>query len=147
MTTALSFEKINVGDELAPVQKTITQEKINAYAEASGDFNPIHIDPEFARNTIFGGTIAHGLLTLAYISEMMTRAFLKGWLKGGKLSVTFIAPVRPGDTIITRGKVLEKSTEGGPTVVCEVHCENQKGARVAQGKASASWPLGGPAGT
>ena len=68
------------GDSLPTVVKHITQKDINLYAEASGDFNPIHIDETFAAQTPLGGTIAHGMLILAYISEMMTTAFGKSWL-------------------------------------------------------------------
>ena len=55
-----------------PVTRTLTQEMLNAYAEASGDFNPIHTDEAFAKTTPMGGTIAHGMLVLSFISEMMT---------------------------------------------------------------------------
>lgn len=138
MAKTLSFDTLKQGDELNPVRKQITQEKINQYAEASGDFNPLHIDPDFATGTFYGGTIAHGLLSLAYISEMMTKAFAKGWLAGGKLTVSFLAPVRPGDTITARGLVKQKKEEGGQRqVVCEVYCENQKGEKVVSGEASA----------
>ncbi len=58
------------GETLPPVVKHITQEKINLYAEASGDFNPIHVDKSFAAQTPLGGTIAHGMLILAYVSEI-----------------------------------------------------------------------------
>lgn len=138
MAKTVSFEALKEGDELAPVRKEISQEKINQYAEASGDFNPLHIDPEFAKTTFYGGTIAHGLLSLAYISEMMTKSFAKGWLKGGNLTVSFLAPVRPGDVITARGIVKRKKEEEGQRVVaCEVFCENQKGERVLAGEASA----------
>jgi 3-hydroxybutyryl-CoA dehydratase len=85
--------------DIRQVEKLVTQEFINAYADASGDRNPIHIDEEFAKATPFGGTIAHGMLTLASISEMMAAAFGKRWLDSGKLKVRFRAPARPGDTI------------------------------------------------
>ncbi len=138
MAQTVSFDALKEGDELSPVSKNITQEKVNQYAEASGDFNPLHIDPEFAKTTFYGGTIAHGLLSLAYISELMTKAFAKGWLAGGKMTVSFLAPVRPGDTITARGVVKKKSEEDGKrVVVCEVYCENQKGEKVISGEASA----------
>ncbi len=70
---------MDVGAELTPVVKKITQEKINRYAEAGGDGNPLHTDPEFAARTMFGGTIAHGMLVLAYLSEMLTAAFGPAW--------------------------------------------------------------------
>ncbi|MDO8690036.1 MAG: MaoC family dehydratase [Dehalococcoidia bacterium] len=138
MAKTVSYDALNEGDELSPVSKKITQEKVNQYAEASGDFNPLHIDPEFAKTTFYGGTIAHGLLSLAFISEVMTKAFAKGWLAGGKLTVSFLAPVRPGDDITARGIVKKKKEEDGQRiVVCEVFCENQKGEKVISGEASA----------
>lgn len=134
----ISYDALKEGDELVAVRKEVTQEKINQYAEASGDLNPLHIDPEFGKTTFYGGTIAHGLLTLAYISEMMAKSFPKGWLAGGKFTASFLAPVRPGDTITTRGIVKRKKEEEGQrVVVCEVFCENQKGERVVAGEASA----------
>ena len=97
---------------LPSVVKHITQEGINLYAEASGDFNPIHIDEAFAAQTPLEGTIAHGMLILAYLSQMMTEAFGDNWLEGGKLSVRFKAPVRPEDTITAKGAPRECSGKG-----------------------------------
>ena len=88
--------------DVHPVTRTLTQEMLNAYAEASGDFNPIHIDETFAKTTPMGGTIAHGMLVLSFISEMMTGAFRTAWLSTGTLEVRFRAPARPGDTVTAR---------------------------------------------
>jgi 3-hydroxybutyryl-CoA dehydratase len=121
------------GAELAPVVKEITQEKINRYALASGDGNPLHTDPEFAAKTMFGGTIAHGMLILAYLSEMMTAAFGRAWLSGGRLKVRFKAPARPGDTVSAVGRVVR--AEGGRTV-CEVECRNQRDEVLVSGEAA-----------
>ena len=96
---------IREGRVLNPVVRHITQEKINLYAEASGDFNPIHVDESFARKTPLGGTIAHGMLNLAYVSEMMTSAFGRNWLAEGKLRARFKDPARPGDTLTISGKI------------------------------------------
>ncbi len=90
--------------EPAPLSRRLTQAAIRRYAEATGDFNPIHVDEAFARSTEFGGTIAHGMLVLAALSEMMTAAFSRTWLESGKLDVRFRAPARPGDTITARVK-------------------------------------------
>jgi len=127
---------IHQGDSLPSVVKHITQQEINLYAEASGDFNPIHIDEAFAAKTPLGGTIAHGMLILAYASEMMTKAFGKSWLEGGKLSVRFKAPARPQDTITVSGKIDSiESKEGIPYVNCSLECCNQKGEVVIIGGA------------
>lgn len=123
------------GAALPTVTKTITQEKINAYALAGGDGNPLHTDPAFAANTQFGGTIAHGMLVLAYISEMLTAAFGEEWLSSGRLKVRFRAPARPGDTLTSAGTVT--SVEGAKTV-CEVECRNENGEVLVSGEAEVS---------
>lgn len=129
--------KIEKGKSLPQVVKHISQEKINRYAEASGDFNPIHVDEDFAKKTLFGGTVAHGMLTLAYISQMMTAAFGQSWLSGGKLSVRFKTPARPGDVITVSGKIKTIEQEGNKTSVnCDVLCQNQRGETVIIGEAS-----------
>ena len=127
---------IHQGDSLPSLVKHLTQQKINLYAEASGDYNPIHIDEAFAAKTPLGGTIAHGMLILAYASEMMTKAFAQSWLEGGKLSVRFKAPARPQDTITTSGKVDSiEDKEGIPHVNCSLECRNQNGDVVITGGA------------
>ncbi|MEE8370363.1 MAG: MaoC family dehydratase [Dehalococcoidia bacterium] len=113
-----------VGSELPPLVKVVTQEKIDRYAAASGDHNPLHTDPEFAAGTQFGGTIAHGMLVLAYLSEMMTVAFGLRWLSSGGLKVRFRAAARPGDTVTASGRVLRR--EAGRTY-CAAECRNQHG--------------------
>ena len=121
---------------LPEIKKVITQQNINLYAEASQDFNPIHIDEDFAKKTPFGGTIAHGMLILAYISQMMTAAFGRSWLAGGKLDVRFKAPVRPGDTITVSGKIRKLDYKEGQIFInCDVLCSNQKGESVIMGEA------------
>lgn len=120
------------GTTLPVITKTITQEKINAYADAGGDHNPLHLDEAFAAETQFGGTIAHGLLVLAYISEMLTEAFGEAWLASGKLKIRFRAPARPGDTVTTSGSVI--SAEGG-RIVCEIGCRNADGEVLIDGTA------------
>ena len=123
---------LGVGTELAPVVRELTQEKINRYAQAGGDGNPLHTDPEFAARTQFGGTIAHGMLLLAYLSEMMTAEFGSAWVSGGRLKVRFKAPARPGDTVSAVGRVLR--VEGGRTVGA-VECRNQGGETLVSGEA------------
>jgi 3-hydroxybutyryl-CoA dehydratase len=131
----MKISEINEGMNLPEIKKPITQENINLYAEASQDFNPIHIDPEFAKQTPLGGTIAHGMLTLSYVSQVMTDIFGRSWISNGILDVRFKTPARPGDTITISGKIskLEKS-ESETIVNCEVLCANQKGEPVILGE-------------
>lgn len=119
-------------DSLPAVKKIITQEKIGHYAEASGDHNPLHINPAFAVTTQFGGTIAHGMLVLAYVSEMMTAAFGEAWLKGGRLKLRFRGAARPGDTVTAAGRIVRVESV---RTVCEVECRNQKGELLISGEA------------
>ncbi|HKZ50273.1 MAG TPA: MaoC family dehydratase, partial [Dehalococcoidia bacterium] len=118
------------GQELPALTRTVTREAIRRYAEASGDFNRLHLDEEFARTTPFGGTVAHGMLVLAYLSEMLTGAFGRAWLAGGSLKVRFRAPARPGDTVTATGRVV--AIDSGQ-VRCTVACYNGQGEALITG--------------
>jgi len=147
MPTRSTSETWSVGGELPALSKSLTQEKIDAYARASGDFNPIHVDPAFAAGTFFGGTIAHGMLLLAYLSEMLTAAFGRAWLAGGRLKVRFKGVARPGDTVTVRGKVERVQDEGrrpdadarsgrpSGRLFAAVECVNQEGQVLVAGEA------------
>lgn len=137
MMAGMQLSRLSEGMKLIDLKKHITQENINLYARASGDFNPIHVDEAFARKTPLGGTIAHGMLNLAYVSQMMTAAFGLDWLMTGKLSIRFKNPARPGDILTVSGKVvrIERSGFDG-TVTCDVLCSNQKGEAIITGEAS-----------
>lgn len=128
--------EIQEGKALNPVVKNITQEKIKLYAEASGDFNPIHVDESFAAKTPLGGTIAHGMLNLAYVSEMMTMTFGRSWLSGGKLRARFKEPARPGDTLTISGKIdCIEQKDDVLYANCSFECRNQKGETLVAGEA------------
>ena len=132
------------GDVLPTVNKTVLQERVNEYAEASGDLNPLHLDPEFAATTHYGRRIVHGMLVLAYISEMMGQAFGRSWLEGGRLKVRFRAPVYPGDQVATFGKVLKiVEVDDFLRLDCSVGCRNQGGEEVINGEASVTVPRDG----
>jgi len=128
--------EFKIGQELPGREKLITQEEINLYAQASRDFNPIHINEEFARKTAAGGTIAHGMLVLAYVSQMMTEAFGKSWLEGGRFNIRFKTPARPGDRLKIQGKI-EKIQSGTEDILinCAVLCNNQNNEAVITGEA------------
>ena len=117
---------------VAPVEKRLSQEQIGLYADAARDHNPIHVDEAFARSTPFGGTIAHGMLVLASISEMMTSAFGERWISSGRLRVRFRAPTRPNDTISTNAKA--QKSRGG-VLVYAVECRNQEDELLISGTA------------
>ena len=119
--------------EVPALVRHLTQEMIDAYAEASGDHNPIHIDQEFARSTAMGGTIAHGMLVLSFISQMMTAAFGRPWLESGSLDVRFRAPARPGDTITAHARPLPSADADRRRYTVE--CVNQKDEVLISGTA------------
>jgi 3-hydroxybutyryl-CoA dehydratase len=132
------FDKLNVGYEFPPIIKKMTQEKINSYVGTAEDYNPIHVDVEYAKKTSFKGTIAPGYQCMAYISELMAREFGKGWYVGGTLDIRLTMPVRPGDMLVTRARVTEKKEEDGKKFVkCEVHIRNQNNEDVMIGTAGA----------
>ncbi len=120
------------GEPLPEVVRPLTQETIRRYAAASGDHNPLHVDPAFAAGTRFGGTIAHGMLLLAYVSEMLTAGCGEAWLSGGRLKARFRAPARPGDTVIAKGARVQSS---GGRAVYDVECRNQAGELLVTGEA------------
>jgi 3-hydroxybutyryl-CoA dehydratase len=124
---------LNVGDS-AELSKTITDEEIRAFAELTGDFNPVHTDDEYARATRFGRRIAHGMLAASLISSV-----LANWLPGrGSVylsqTLRFTAPVYPGDTVTARATV-KHVREDKPVVTLETVCTNQRGERVVEGEA------------
>ncbi len=129
------------GESLPQLVKNISQEKIKLYAQASGDYNPIHLDEDFAKKSPVGGTIAHGMLILSYLSQMMTNAFGSSWLSGGRLNVRFKEPARPGDVITSNGYIRNIEQEGDETLVsCSVLCQNQRGETIITGEASLRLP-------
>jgi acyl dehydratase len=109
---ALSKQSIKVGDQVTPLTRTVTQEQISAYAEASGDLNPIHVNEEFARMVGLPGTIAHGMLNMGILTEAVSR-----WAGGSDRVASsrcrFSKPLLPGDTITCTGKVVEVDEESG----------------------------------
>ncbi len=128
---------MEIGDKLPELVKAITQQGIRRYANAAGDFNPIHVDAEFAKGTPFKGTIAHGFYVFAFLSELMMRSFGKRWTNGGRVDVRFKRPVRPGDTITLRAILSDRKIVGDRShVVFDVVWKNQEQDVVLSGTAS-----------
>ena len=134
------FEDVKVGDELPPLVKgPIQQIQLTRYAGASGDFNPIHQDDEFARAAGMGGVFAHGMLSMGFVAQAVT-----DWAGAGrvrKIGVRFAGLVRLKDTVTCRGRVVGTSQKDGVNLVeLDVWAENQKGEKVVTGKATVSLP-------
>ena len=127
----------NVGDLLPVISRQVTQDRVDLYAEAAKDFNPVHLDEEFARTTQFGRRIAHGMLTLAFVSEMLEMAFPGTYAAGGELDVRFKAPVYPGETVETWGEIISVTSDGQDNFArCRAGCRKQDGTEVATGHAT-----------
>lgn len=124
--TPVSDEVLHYIDDLevgmtAVFGKTITEADIVLFAGASGDTNPVHLDEEFAAQTMFEGRIAHGLLIASLISAVLgTRLPGPGAVYVGQ-TLKFMAPVRPGDTVKARVTVSEVDKEK-KRVTCETSC-------------------------
>jgi acyl dehydratase len=135
------FEDVKVGDELPPLVKgPIQQIQLTRYAGASGDFNPIHQDDEFARAAGMGGVFAHGMLSMGFVAQAVS-----DWAGAGrvrKIGVRFAGLVRLKDTVTCRGRVIGTSQKDGVNLVeLDVWAENQKGEKVVTGKATVSLPV------
>ena len=136
MTRGKLIDEIKIGDS-AQISNTVTETVINDFAKATGDFNPIHLNQTYAEETYFKGRIAHGVLSIGYISSVLGN-LLPG--PGGILlsqEAKFLAPVRIGDVITARVEVIELI----PTknrVKFKTTCTNQKGEVVVDGMA---WSL------
>ncbi len=136
MPEGKTIDQIKIGNS-AEISNTITEMVINDFARATGDFNPIHLDQTYAEKTYFKGRIAHGVLSVGYISSVLGN-LLPG--PGGILlsqEVKFLAPVRIGDVITAKVEVIELNPEKN-RVKFKTTCTNQKGEVVVDGTA---WSL------
>lgn len=107
-------------DEVLPTRRhRVDQDLISRYAIVSGDHNPLHTDPEFAATTLFGRTIAHGMMTLAFVSGAMRVWAGPTWDTSGTMDVTFLAPVFPDD-VVSVGGVVSARDSGGRS--CGITC-------------------------
>ncbi len=126
--------KFNVGDS-AEITKTIEQSDIDAFANVTGDHNPVHVDEEFAKTTRFGRRIAHGMLTASLISAVLANKLPgEGSVYLGQ-TLQFVAPVFPGDKITARVTVREVR-EDKPILKLETVCVNQRDELVIRGEAT-----------
>ena len=131
----LSTDTITIGQELPPLVKQISQRQIDAYSGVRP--HSIHTDESWARAKGFRAPLAQGMMSTAYVSEMMTQLCGAGFVKGGTISVAFTKPVYAGDRLTIHGVVKEVTKDvGGTRVVVEVWADNQDGARTMGGTAS-----------
>ena len=129
----MRFDELTVGAQ-ATMEHVVTDAMLVAFAEVTGDHNPVHLDDAFAATTRFGGRIAHGMLVGGFISAAIaTRLPGPGTVYLGQ-SLRFTRPVRIGDTVTTRVEVLEL-VPGKKRARLGTRCENQRGETVLDGEA------------
>ena len=134
----MSVSDSTIGQTLSPLVKSpIEQEQLRRYAAASGDYNPIHLDPEAARRVGLDGVIAHGMLSMAFLGQFVNQQIVgEPGARVGQLKVRYIGMVRLDDTLTCQGRVaarVEEETETAITLEC--WAQNQRGEQVTTGEA------------
>ncbi len=124
---------LSVGDA-AEMSKTVTDEDVRAFAEVTGDRNPVHLDDGYAAGTRFGRRIAHGMLGASLISAVLANELPGRGTVYLSQTLRFTAPVFLGDTVTAR-VVVKNVREDKPVVTLETVCTNQRGERVVEGEA------------
>jgi len=133
MARGKSIHELKVGDS-AEWSKTVTEDDIDLFAKATGDFNPVHLDQAYAEKTFFKGRIAHGVLSLGFISTVLGNIMPGHGTIYLSQEVRFLAPVRIGDTITARVEVIELIPEKNRAKF-KTTCINQDGKIVVDGTA------------
>lgn len=118
----------------ASFAKTITEADILMYAGVSGDFNPVHVNAEYASSTRFGQRITHGMLTAGLISAVLGNKLPGPGAIYLSQTLQFVAPVYLGDTITATATITAYEQRRGRMTVATV-CQNQRGENVLTGEA------------
>lgn len=124
---------LSVGDA-AEISRLVTDADVRAFAEVTGDRNPVHLDDEYAASTRFGRRVAHGMFGASLISAVLANELPGRGTVYLSQTLRFTAPVFPGDTVTARVTVT-KVREDKPVVTLETVCTNQRGERVVEGEA------------
>ncbi|HEY7677036.1 MAG TPA: MaoC family dehydratase [Candidatus Methylomirabilis sp.] len=124
------FASFRVG-ERAEFAKTVTEADVTLMAGISGDFNALHLDEEFGRRTRFQSRVAHGVLTVSFVSAANTLLTGPGFVYLGQ-EIKFLAPVRIGDTVTAVSEVAEVRADKRILRV-RTTVRNQRGEMVADG--------------
>ncbi|MDJ0987375.1 MAG: MaoC family dehydratase [Desulfobacterales bacterium] len=133
-----TIEALKVG-ETAEFGKTISESDVYLYAGISGDFNPAHINEEYAEKTFFKTRIAHGMLAAGLISALLGTKLPGPGTIYLQQSLNFQTPVRIGDTVTARVEIIEMITEKN-RVRLKTVCVNQDGTKILDGEAVVSPP-------
>jgi acyl dehydratase len=130
-----TFAELSVGDELPPLTKTLDRSQLVKYAAGSGDFNPLHFDPEFPQAIAIGDNIVHGRLKYAAMGQLVSDWLgHRGWVR--RISAQYRGMDRRGAQFICRGTISALREEDGRGVVeLELWTEGQGGQRTTTGSA------------
>ena len=125
---------LKIGDSFS-TSRLVTDEIIRKFADVSGDYNPIHLDEEFAAKTRFGKRIAHGMLSGAFISAVLGNEFRERKIIYLSQTMKFVAPVFIDDTVTATGTITNIREDKG-IVTLETTCTNQNGETLVKGEAA-----------
>jgi acyl dehydratase len=139
MSVELYFDDAKVGDECISPTYAVTEARINAYAELTGDFTAVHINEEYARTTPFGTRVAHGLFGLSIADGLKTQSDYR-FVPGMSLGWTwdFLLPIKINDNVHIKFRIeslrLSQSRPGWGIMVVPVELINQRGEVVQKGE-------------
>ncbi|MFA6011436.1 MAG: MaoC family dehydratase [Desulfobacteraceae bacterium] len=131
--TGKTINDMKMGD-YAEFTKTVAESDVYGFAGITGDFNPAHIDEEYAKTTFFKKRIAHGMLSAGFISNVLGTKLPGAGAIYMKQEIAFLAPVYIGDTITARAEVVDMNMEKN-RVTLKTTCTNQEGKMVVDGTA------------
>lgn len=132
------YDEIKVGDR-AVLQRRITEEDIEKFAEVTGDKNPVHLDEEYARNSFFGRRIAHGMLTAGLISTLLGNVLPGPGTIYLRQELKFKAPVYPGE-LITAAVEVSARDDARRRLRLKTWCSSEEGKTVLEGEAEVMLP-------
>ncbi len=133
MIAGKRIDQLKVGDS-ASFAKTVSESDIYSYAGITGDFNPAHVNENYAKGTIFKTRIAHGMLTAGFISAILANQLPGPGTIYLKQELSFLAPVHIGDTITAGVEIIELIADKN-RVRLKTTCTNQDGVVVLSGEA------------
>ncbi len=130
----IDFDLIKVGDR-AVLKHTLTEEDVQAFVSLTGDFNPLHMDEEFAKKTLFQKPVVHGMLSASFISTMIGMLLPGGGALWMSQTLEFLRPAYVGDTLCVSSEVKQKSVSTR-ILVLEIIIKNQHDGDLVKGEST-----------
>jgi acyl dehydratase len=136
----IAYDRLKVGDEL-PMHASapISRHMLALYCGASGDHNPMHVDIDFARKFGMPDVFAHGMLSMAFLAQLLTKWVPQDRIRHWGVRFTSITPLHA--KVVCTGKVVEKFEEGGEKRVrLEINAKTDAGLHTLAGDAVIAFP-------